>query len=379
MNKKKLILLIMQVSYLLCDQQTTISLASYFEQNNLNKTACFDRNYLHNKIKKILILIPTWTTGGAEALCQLADELKQQNFQVNFLVVFDNLTNIEKKYYNGNWYICAQHNNLIPTIYQNKYITEYLNYDFILNNSSLVIFPEIWVDLIPFFYPAKAALYWLSIHNFYACHLNTISKLLVAHNRPDFLNCIHLSDSPWIKKELQKINVNSTLIEAPISKYYTENISDSFEKKDTIVFNPKKGSELAHLYKNLNPNNNYFALENLTEQQVIEALDSAKIYIDFGHFPGKDRIPREALARGCIVFLHNQNCASDYDSFPIDDYFRFNQVDIQNGILQNKVEKALKEFEHTSKKQANARAQLYYEHAKFNLQIHNLFGMPLNT
>jgi disulfide oxidoreductase YuzD len=40
----------------------------------------------------------------------------------------------------------------------------------------------------------------------------------------------------------------------------------------------------------------------------------AKIYIDFGHHPGKDRIPREMAACGCIVITGNEGTsASDVD------------------------------------------------------------------
>lgn len=378
MNKSIFILILLQLSFILHSQETTISLSDYFEKHNINKTKSFDISYLQNKVKQIIIVAPMLTSGGPEALCQLAHELKLQGFQVNLLII-RSWNEIKKKFFHNNWYICAQHNNLIPTIYKEKYTVNYLDHDFILNDSSLIILPEIWGDLIPFFNPAKIAFYWLSIANFEQIGNNTTCKFFVQNKRPDFFNCIHLSDAPWISKKLENWDIHSTLIEAPICNYYTENIPDNATKKDLIVFNPKKGAQLAQLYKKLNPNNNYFAIENLTEQEVIKSLDSAKIYIDFGHFPGKDRIPREALARGCVIFIHNQNCGSDYDSFPINDYFRFNERDIENGTLQNKVNQALNNFEDISKQQNDAREQLYHEYSKFSKQIHNLFGTPLSV
>ena len=39
----------------------------------------------------------------------------------------------------------------------------------------------------------------------------------------------------------------------------------------------------------------------MTSKEVQELLSKCKVYIDFGHFPGKDRVPREAAMCNCCI------------------------------------------------------------------------------
>ncbi|MBM17532.1 MAG: hypothetical protein CL947_00505 [Epsilonproteobacteria bacterium] len=370
------ILLLLQ-TYSTCEQTNHTHIVDYIFKDNAQKTLSFNKQYIHNKIKRILIVCPPSITGGPEALCQLNYELQQLSFEVHMLWL-SHYEHVQKVEINGNWYISAQQHDLSPDVFYQKYNTKYLDHNFLLDTSSLVIMPEIYGDFLPFFSPAKKAFYWLSIINFEISDVNKICQILVSHHRPDFIECIHLSDAPWISKKLFDFNIHSYLIEAPISQRYLHNKASCKDKQNVITYFPRKGAELAQTFINLNPDNMYLPIQNFTEQQVIDALDSAKIYIDFGHFPGKDRIPREALARNCIIFIHNQNCGSDYDSFPIDDYFKFTDNDVTSGVLQQKIAHTLKNFNHMHLKQSSARNKIYNEQQNFKQQIADLFGNSLS-
>ena len=54
-----------------------------------------------------------------------------------------------------------------------------------------------------------------------------------------------------------------------------------------------------------------------TRLPLIELLLSAKLYIDFGNHPGKDRIPREAAALGCIIMTNRRGSALNDVDVPI--------------------------------------------------------------
>ena len=71
----------------------------------------------------------------------------------------------------------------------------------------------------------------------------------------------------------------------------------------------------------------------MTKAQVKETLTDSAIYIDFGHHPGKDRVPREAAAMGAAVLLHDQGAGSSFVDHPLDRDYLFSLVDIRDGSL----------------------------------------------
>ena len=54
---------------------------------------------------------------------------------------------------------------------------------------------------------------------------------------------------------------------------------------------------------------------------MLNLLARAKVYIDFGNHPGKDRIPREARMQGCIVITGKNGSAKYFEDVPIEEKF----------------------------------------------------------
>ena len=42
-------------------------------------------------------------------------------------------------------------------------------------------------------------------------------------------------------------------------------------------------------------------ITGMTREQVIDTMRHAKLYVDFGEFPGRERMPREAALCGCCL------------------------------------------------------------------------------
>jgi hypothetical protein len=98
------------------------------------------------------------------------------------------------------------------------------------------------------------------------------------------------------------------------------------DRRDLVVFNPMKGNEQAikildHL-DGLGKPVHVVAATGMSRDQVRDLLCEAKIYMDFGSHPGKDRLPREAAACGACVITNRQgSAANDYD-IPIPDEYK---------------------------------------------------------
>jgi len=93
-----------------------------------------------------------------------------------------------------------------------------------------------------------------------------------------------------------------------------------YHKRNNIVlFNGAKG--LQHSFKIMEEcrdlNCTFVRLENLDYKQMKEAALRAKVYIDFGHHPGKDRIPREMASCGCVVITGDEGTAACDADVPV--------------------------------------------------------------
>jgi hypothetical protein len=55
-------------------------------------------------------------------------------------------------------------------------------------------------------------------------------------------------------------------------------------------------------------------LTELTPDELIDAYKRAKLYIDFGHFGGPERMPKEAVYFGCAILVGRRNASeNDFD------------------------------------------------------------------
>lgn len=85
-----------------------------------------------------------------------------------------------------------------------------------------------------------------------------------------------------------------------------------------VAYNPKKGLEATQaLIAAAADRFEFVPIQHMTPAQVVELLSSASVYIDFGHHPGRDRIPREAVACGCRVLTGRRGAAGNAVDIPV--------------------------------------------------------------
>ncbi len=113
----------------------------------------------------------------------------------------------------------------------------------------------------------------------------------------------------------------------PLSDYintdFVDKVDNLKEKKDIILYNPKKGIKFTKKIIKANPDLSFIPIQNRTRKEVIDLMSKAKIYIDFGFHPGKDRIPREAALSGCVVITDRRGSAYYYEDVSIPNEYKF--------------------------------------------------------
>lgn len=263
-------------------------------------------------MKTFLYNVPSYETGGVESIYQLCDAINNQGGDAFIFHVDD-------KY--GEQYVPQRYKHYNLKLAKKIEDEEQNN----------VIIPEIFTDDFSKFKNAKKFLFWLSVD---------INKgKFQDFSNPDIT---HLFQSYYALDYLLK---NKAIKYLPQFDYVNHEFINA-EKEDYICYNPLKGMEITKAIINRCKNIKFVPLTNMTKEQLNLTLAKAKIYIDFGHHPGRDRIPREAALSKCIVITCPKGSAKYYSDVPIDNKFKLTQI---NPDIEKYFEDILKNYENYNK------------------------------
>ena len=263
------------------------------------------------KNMKIYIISSTHAaTGGTELLQQLCYQMRKMS--VNALMYYT------EKYDGSN--------------VKNKFELMYNNpVSDIIEDDTTIIVPETEIDFIFKLktYSGNIIIWWLSVDNYYGFQKSGCGFLrklyrTIKHNRNKILfkKCIHCVQSQYAYEYLHdKISVHDSKIH-----YLSDYINDAYlnytfinkcDKEDIILYNPKKGYSFTKKLINSVKEYTWVPLEGMSNSQMIEAMSKAKVYVDFGNHPGKDRIPRETAFFGCCIITGLRGAAFNSTDIPI--------------------------------------------------------------
>jgi hypothetical protein len=134
--------------------------------------------------------------------------------------------------------------------------------------------------------------------------------------------------------------------------YLSDYLSDEFlqhsvapeEKQDVVAFNPTKGWSFTWRILSTANHLRFEPIYGLSRKRVIDVLTRAKVYIDFGPHPGKDRLPREAVMLGCCVLVGKRGSAANRFDVPIPEIYKF---DVEKNSIPEivlMIERCIKEY-----------------------------------
>lgn len=183
--------------------------------------------------------------------------------------------------------------------------------DFSLERHHLpqIMKPFIWVTLI----------YKRMIHK-YRYHFE---------DRGDYF---HLYNCEYVHQNLLKNGVpeaRTLYMCGPLNSQFFEKAHklSNNDRKNQILFNPKKGKEftdkLICAAKKSGLNAEFIPIQGMSPDQIMELMADSKVYIDFGYFPGPERIPREAVTMGCNIITSQNGAASNDEDILIPAELKF--------------------------------------------------------
>ncbi|AHI29134.1 hypothetical protein [Marinobacter similis] len=312
-------------------------------------------------------------TGGPELLHQLASKLRKAGKRVYM------------------FYTPSDHPEPVHENYRQYGI------DFVRSvpdeSDNLLIVPEVETKILERYQRVKKVIWWLSVDNYFRNlpglkgKINRFFLKKMGSQKYLFFNenvknaDSHLAQSRYAMDFLKEKGINK-------SDYLSDYLHHSFlsegsslnDKKNIVAYNPKKGVNFTRKLVDAAPHIEFVAIENMSREQVVDLLRSAKVYIDFGFHPGKDRIPREAAFLGCCVIVSKRGSACYYDDVPVPSEFKFTDSTKNISRIISKIDECFFDFERNHDKFNDYRSAIKDQEIDFDRQVNRLFvGKPDNV
>ena len=93
-------------------------------------------------------------------------------------------------------------------------------------------------------------------------------------------------------------------------------------ERNLVLYNGAKGKWRIHELEQRLPGVIFRPIENMTFDEVCQQLSQASLYVEIGHMPGRDRLPREAANYGTPTVLLGRGAGYCWQDFPIGERYR---------------------------------------------------------
>lgn len=184
---------------------------------------------------------------------------------------------------------------------------------------------------------------------------------------------VHLCQSNYAYETLERLGFKNLMM---LSDYLNEEFCVKSgewyhkNKENIVVYNPAKGLKVTkNLIKSLEGFDvTFIPLSGMTRNEAIELLGKAKLYIDFGNHPGKDRIPREAACMGCCVITNTQGSARTDINIP--EKYRFKAIKVD--LIKKQIIDVIENYDNHITQFLTYRNIIMNEKSVFDQQVKNL-------
>jgi hypothetical protein len=254
----------------------------------------------------------------------------------------------------------------------------------------VVILPEVCASLVDRFPMAQIYMWWLSVDFFFdeAAHTPPLgilgARALVKSQLTTMRERVacHLYQSEYARQFLESASLGPAVRLADyLADEYVAAASKSRQKprEDLVVFNPAKGRKrtkaiLRALDRSGGRKPQIVPIKGMTRDEVCDLLGRAKLYLDFGGHPGKDRIPREAAALGACVLVNRRGSAANPVDVPISPNFKVD--DREPGfekLAVDRIHMLIEDYEHQASRFDDYRHSIALEPATFLDDVRSVF------
>jgi hypothetical protein len=323
---------------------------------------------------KIYVFCPGgYATGGPEALHQLAQQLNKMGFEA-YMYYYSTPEGQDKVHQN---YVKYQ----VPVVDRPEN-----------NRKHLMIMPESFLYPIfnKKFSKIRKAIWWLSV-DYYFIELNKhIERVknkkfysiknamglvrIASFDQLKRMDIVHIGHS---YNSMVMLRENGIEPIGQISDYMNDAFFDeikSSKKEDIIIYNPKKNDEFLSGIMSQTADLVWKPLVDMTPAEVAGWMARAKLYIDFGFHPGKERMPREACVMHCCMIIGKSGTAAYAEDMPIPEKYRFEKNNEQVPAIIACIKDCLANYDKCIEDFKPYRDVVYGEKEKFVEDIGKVFA-----
>ena len=190
---------------------------------------------------------------------------------------------------------------------------------------------------------------------------------------------MHLTQSEYARQFLASYGITSIeMLGDYVNEVYLSEAerNDNQKKENLVIYNPSKGKLLTEkiIKYCVNENYTFVPLQGMSNEEVLATMKKAKVYIDFGHHPGKDRMPREAAIMNCCIITSTYGAAENDIDIPIDSKYKFNGKNNSFPRIKETISELICNYDIHVKEFAEYRKKILGEKLEFKMQVKNIFG-----
>ena len=255
--------------------------------------------------------------------------------------------------------------------------------DFADEPGDLIVVPETFTGIIAAVRRARCAVWWLSVDNYFKRRGE--SRIADAWQRALTLfgerlplrrmqHVEHWAQSFYAWNFLARYGIASAMLSDYLSDvHFCAEKGQS--RRAAVAFNPRKGVARTRALMKACPNIEFIPIEGVDAAGVRRLLQNVSIYIDFGHHPGKDRLPREAAMAGCCVITGRRGSAGNAVDVAVPQRYKLDdQRNVSSYDFQDLVNSIFADFEKHQRDFVEYREGIMRERAVFEAQLDRLFG-----
>lgn len=296
---------------------------------------------------QILVICPAnVVTGGPDALHALVGYL-------------NDISGVDARI----WYWRAGEQDPCPAEYKH-YDCEYV-LDIPDDFNGCLIFPEIWANEALNYPEYVRAVWWLGVDS-YARFAGEACGAFLKDN-----SIIHLAPSEYATQFLRQLGIEPIrLDETPNAEFYADYTEET--RSDVILYNPAKMTPFMNSLMACCPEFNFVPIRGMTRQQIIDLMHHSKLYIDFGPFPGRERLPREAVLCGCCIITGKIGAAAYVKDLPHD--YKYDCKEAHIWAIKHKMKHVLNHYDECRRDFNIFRQSLYNDMQRIPKQCKLLTG-----
>lgn len=255
--------------------------------------------------------------------------------------------------------------------------------------TNIIITPETITGILQSFKNLKKVIWWQSVDNHFLTlspkksMINSWLLNYVKRQRYLFMDDTvktadyHLAQSDYALQFLARNHLQPAAFLSDFlhPNFLREALLPLPTKENIVLYNPRKGQKFTNKLISRYPDVKFIPLQGYTRSEVIGLMKRAKLYIDFGFHPGKDRMPREAVHLKCCIIVGKLGSARNSQDVPIPENYKFNLQRSSISHIGTRIWDIFEHYHHHVKEFDQYRHIITKDEEQFQNDIQKVFSL----